>query len=73
MQDALPSQLPGHDEIPTHPEEMRTSFNLRIGRSVSLQGSARITPAGVVTAGLTFCAILVAYGHLARAMPRRRG
>lgn len=74
MQDALPSQLPDQDTIPIHPEEMKTSFNLRIGKSISLQGSARITPAGVVTAGITATAILLAYGYLARSTrPYRRG
>jgi len=48
---------------------MKTSFNLRVGKSISLQGSARITPAGIVTAGITACAILLTYGYLAR--PRR--
>lgn len=71
MQDALPSQLPDQD-IPTHPEEMKTSFTLRIGKSISLQGSARITPAGVVTTGITIAAILFACGYLARSRPRRR-
>jgi hypothetical protein len=40
------------DDVPIHPEEMKTTFNLRIGKSVSLQGSARITPAGVITTGI---------------------
>lgn len=70
MQDALPSQLSDQD-IPTHPEEMKTSFNLRIGKSISLQGSARITPAGIVTTGLTVAAIAFAFGYLARSTPRR--
>jgi hypothetical protein len=48
------------DDIPTHPEEMRTVFNLRIGKSVSLQGSARITPAGVVTTGIMACLFVMA-------------
>ncbi|TCR62180.1 hypothetical protein [Bosea sp. BK604] len=71
MQDALPSQLPDQD-IPTHPEEMKTSINLRVGNSISLQGSARITPAGIITVGLTVSAIAFAFGYLARSTPRCR-
>jgi hypothetical protein len=71
MQDALAPQRPEQDGIPTHPEEMKTSFDLRIGKSISLQGSARITPAGVVTAGISACAILLACGFLVRSLPRR--
>lgn len=57
------------DDIPTHPEEMKTTFNLRVGNSISLQGSARITPAGVVTVGLTTLLVALAFVSLA---PRRR-
>ncbi|MET0167527.1 MAG: hypothetical protein ABW318_21325 [Vicinamibacterales bacterium] len=48
------------DDMPTHPEEMKTNFDLRIGKSVSLQGSARITPAGVVTTGIMACLFVMA-------------
>ncbi|RDJ27653.1 hypothetical protein DWF00_12030 [Bosea caraganae] len=72
MQDAVPTQLSEQESIPTHPEEMKASFNLRVGKSISLQGSARITPAGVVTTGLMISAIVLAFGYLARSMPHRR-
>lgn len=52
----------------THPEEMRTSFNLRIGEQASLRGDVRLTPAGVVTAGLMTVAVLVAAAALVRAI-----
>jgi hypothetical protein len=55
------------EAIPTHPEEMKTAFNLRIGDRISLQGTARVTPAGIVTVGITVCAILLASGFLKRA------
>jgi len=51
---------------------MKTSFNLRVGKSISLQGSAHITPAGIVTVGLTVSAIAFAFGYLARSTLRRR-
>jgi hypothetical protein len=40
------------NDIPTHPEEIKTTYDLRIGKSISLQGSARITPAGIATASI---------------------
>ncbi|MCO5064552.1 MAG: hypothetical protein M9924_09035 [Rhizobiaceae bacterium] len=58
------------DDIPTHPEEMKATYNLRIGKSISLQGSARITPAGVVTIGVT--TLLVALAFVALNSPRMR-
>lgn len=40
-----------------HPEEMRATWDLRIGKSFTLQESARWTPAGVVTAGIAAPAV----------------
>ena len=60
------------DAIPSHPEEMKASFNLRIGDRISLEGSARMTPAGVVTGGIALSAVLVALGFLVWA-GRKRG
>jgi hypothetical protein len=51
----------------THPEEMRTDFNLRIGEKTTLRGSVRLTPAGIVAAGLMTVAVLVAAAALVRA------
>lgn len=61
---------PLDNDIPTHPEEMKATYNVRIGKSISLQGSARITPAGVVTIGVT--TLLVALAFAALAPGRRR-
>ncbi len=57
-------------DIPSHPEEMKATYNLRIGNSISLQGSARITPAGIVTVGVTTLLVALAFAALAPA--RRR-
>jgi hypothetical protein len=54
----------------THPEEMRATFDLRIGENTSLRGSARLTPAGIVTAGVMTVAVLVATTALVRAVRR---
>lgn len=60
---------PADTDIPAHPEEMKTSFNLKIGKNISLQGSARITPAGLVAAGITTLLMALALTAL---VPRRR-
>ncbi|HEY6631707.1 MAG TPA: hypothetical protein VIZ90_09665 [Rhizobiaceae bacterium] len=60
---------PADEDMPTHPEEMKATYNLRVGKSISLQGSARITPAGVVTIGVTTLLVALAFAALA---PRGR-
>jgi hypothetical protein len=40
-----------------HPEEMRATIDLRIGKSVSLSATARATPAGLAAAALLVFAI----------------
>ena len=58
-------------ELPiTHPEEMRGSFDLRIGNNINLKGSGRLTPAGIVTAGITMASVLLATTALVRAVRR---
>ena len=54
----------------THPEEMRATFDLRIGERTNLRGSVRLTPADIVAAGLMTVAILVATTALVRAVRR---
>jgi hypothetical protein len=55
------------EPMPTHPEEMKAVYDLRVGKFISLQGSARMTPAGLVTAGIAASAILLAVSALIRA------
>jgi hypothetical protein len=55
----------------THPEEMKATFNLRVGDKISLQGSARTTPAGIISAGITLSAILAALGFVVWAGRKR--
>lgn len=57
---------------PSHPEEIRSAFELRLGKHITLRGSARITPAGVVTSGIAVAAMLLSLGYLASAMRPRR-
>ncbi len=49
-----------------HPEEMRATFDVTIGRSVSIKATARATPAGLVSAALLISAILIPAVLLAR-------
>jgi hypothetical protein len=72
MGDRIMTDTPGlGDEIPTHPEEMKASYELRIGKSISVKATARITPAGIVTTGLTILAVTVAFSILSTGGRRR--
>jgi hypothetical protein len=42
-----------------HPEEMRGTVRFRIGNSVSIDATARATPAGLITLGLLVTATAV--------------
>ncbi|CAM5763920.1 hypothetical protein LMIY3S_00973 [Labrys miyagiensis] len=57
---------------PSHPEEIKSVFDLRVGKHITLQGSARITPAGVISVGIATAAMTLALGYLASSI-RRRG
>lgn len=58
-----------------HPEEMRASAELRLGRAVSLSASARATPAGLVAVGLLLSAVMIplAWVAVARVGGRQAG
>jgi hypothetical protein len=56
--------------VPSHPEEMKSVFDLRVGKYITLQGSARITPAGVISTAIAVAAIAFAFGYL-KASDRR--
>ncbi|EUC00422.1 hypothetical protein PMI07_003708 [Rhizobium sp. CF080] len=58
--------------LPSHPEEIKSTFDLRVGKNITLQGSARITPAGVISTGIAVAAMTFALGYLISSM-RRRG
>jgi hypothetical protein len=48
-------------------EEMRAEFDLRIGKNISLKGTGRLIPAGIVTGGIVTVGILLATAALVRA------
>ena len=58
--------------ITSHPEEIKSVFDLRLGKHVTLQGSARITPAGVISAGIAVAVMTLALGYLASSAWRRK-
>jgi hypothetical protein len=58
--------------VPSHPEEIKSEFDLRVGKHITLQGSARITPAGVISTGIAVAAMMLALGYLASSTRRRR-
>ncbi|QRG09923.1 hypothetical protein EZH22_24140 [Xanthobacter dioxanivorans] len=53
--------------VPWHPEEMKATWDVRVGKSITIQASARWTPAGVVAAGIAASAVLLAISVLVRA------
>jgi hypothetical protein len=55
----------------SHPEEIRADYELRIGSHISMRASARITPAGVICAGIAAAAITFAAGYIVASARRR--
>lgn len=58
-------------DAPTHPEEIKSVFDLRVGKHITLQGSARITPAGVICTGIAVAAMALSFGYLISSIKRR--
>ena len=65
------SNINGVDAVPTHPEEFKATYDYRIGKSISLQGTARMTPAGLVTLAIAVSSILLSTAALVRAKRAR--
>lgn len=66
----MPETLEATEAPLTHPEEMRAAFDLRVGKNINLKGTARVTPAGLICAGIAGVAVLVAASALVRAARR---
>lgn len=58
-------------DMPPHPEEMKADCNFRLGKMISVQASARITPAGVVAVGVTTLLVTLAVAALISGARRR--
>jgi hypothetical protein len=54
----------------THPEEMRATGEIQIGKHINLKGTVRMTPAGLICAGIAGGALLLAAAALVRAARR---
>jgi hypothetical protein len=54
----------------THPEEIRASVAFRVGNSILLNATLRVTPAGLVTTGVMIAAIILSVAGLVRAARR---
>lgn len=67
-----PSPSPDAGNAAPHPEEMRASFNMAIGRSISIAATARTTPAGLVATGVLLAAIFVPLAMIARSRASER-
>ncbi|TDK35288.1 hypothetical protein E2F50_13635 [Rhizobium deserti] len=57
-------QEEGSVALPSHPEEIKSTFEMRVGKNITLQASARITPAGVISTGVALAAMMFAAGYL---------
>jgi hypothetical protein len=59
MQEPITQTEGQAESAPVHPEEIRASVDLRIGKNVALKATVRTTPAGLVTAGVMVAAIVL--------------
>lgn len=59
------------EAAPAHPEEIRGELRLTIGERAVLQAHGRITPAGLVTAGVMVASILLSAASLIWSARRR--
>ncbi len=66
-----PATEPEAWQTTPHPEEMKAGFQLRWGDRMDMRGQARLTPAGLVTAGLAISAVLLACGFVLRSAKGR--
>ena len=55
-----------------HPEEMRAKVEFRVSERAVFTASARMTPAGLVSAGVMIAAILISTTALVRAVRSTR-
>ncbi|RAI58489.1 hypothetical protein [Roseicella frigidaeris] len=68
---APPTPEAAAEAAPAHPEEIRGELRLTIGERAVLQMHGRITPAGLVTAGVMVASILLSTASLVWSARRR--
>ncbi len=59
----------GIETAAPHPEEMKASVHLQLGNLISLQVTARATPAGVFSVALLLAALVGASAWVSRSRP----
>jgi len=59
-------------EAPPPPDEIKADYEFRVGEFMTMKASARITPAGVISAGIAAAAIILAVGFLVSSTGSRR-
>jgi len=64
--------MSGIHEAPSKTDEIRSEFDLRIGKHITVQGSASITPRGVIAAGVAVAIMTLAAGYLVSSIGRRK-
>jgi hypothetical protein len=66
------AQTVGHGgSVSAHPEEIKATLKLRLGKRGRLNATLRTTPAGLVSAGIMTAAIFLSIAALVRAARRR--
>ena len=66
------AQAVGHTGVvPAHPEEIRATLKLRLGKRGRLNATFRTTPASLVTAGIMTAAIFLSIAEVVRAARRQ--
>ena len=63
-------QKPAAD-VPLHPEEMKATSEIRIGKWISIQSTARITPAGVIATAISISLVALTFSYIASKRRRR--
>ena len=71
MQEPTAQALGNAGVVPAHPEEIRATLKLRLGKHGRLNATFRTTPAGLVTAGIMTAAIFLSIAAVVRAARRR--
>lgn len=60
------------DTAAPYPEEIKATYSLRLGQFGSLEASARMTPAGIIAAGIAASLIILAAGYAFQSRRRHR-
>ena len=71
MLDPIAQAVGRAGSAPAHPEEIRATLKLRLGKRGRLNATLRTKPAGLVTAGIMTAAIFLSIAALVRAARRR--